>query len=582
MARSVAGASGEAPATDPPVSISGLTYAFGRTPDDDHHTQPVPVLQDIDLEIAPGDFVVITGPSGCGKSTLALAIGGYLFQQYQGSAQGAVVVGGKDAQQTPVYEMAEIVGLVQQNPEAQLCTLTVEDEIAFGLENHRVPPSEIDIRVNQALEMVNAVHLRNRALRTLSGGEKQRVAIAAVLALEPRLLILDEPTSSLDPTATAAVFEVIKEIRAATGITVIVIEHKLAYLMAFEPRVVRMRAGRIVSDRIEGGSSECVGEPMISTGEPVAFTGEPVAFTGEPVAFTGEPVAFTGARPTIGPTRSSTIRSEKPIVAVSHLDVELDGRRALSEVSLELWPGEFTVVMGDNGSGKSTLLWTLLGLRKPTRGHVTIMDMDTAKTPVSTLAAHVGFVFQNPDHQIFAKTVWDEAAIAPRNLHRMDKAVAERIRNMLARAGLADRHADHPYRLSYGEKRRLNLISVLGLQPRLLLLDEILIGQDVENIRYILSVLQTAVARGTTVLMVNHHPEIVRQVATRLLFLEEGKLAIDAPTEEAMQQLARSGHTAYLPPSFPRRTKEPSSTAIRASKMNLTQAHPIPLYEQVG
>jgi energy-coupling factor transport system ATP-binding protein len=561
MARSVAGASPDAPATDLLVSISGLTYAFGRTPDDDHHTQPVPVLQDIDLEIAPGDFVVITGPSGCGKSTLALAIGGYLFQQYQGSAQGAVVVGGKDAQQTPVYEMAEIVGLVQQNPEAQLCTLTVEDEIAFGLENHRVPPSEIDIRVNQALEMVNAVHLRNRTLRTLSGGEKQRVAIAAVLALEPRLLILDEPTSSLDPTATAAVFEVIKEIRAATGITVIVIEHKLAYLMAFEPRVVRMRAGRIVSDRIEGGSSECAGAPVV---------------------FTGEPVVSTGARPTIGPTRSSTIRSERPIVAVSHLDVELDGRRALSEVSLELWPGEFTVVMGDNGSGKSTLLWTLLGLRKPTRGHVTIMDMDTAKTPVSTLAAHVGFVFQNPDHQIFAKTVWDEAAIAPRNLHRMDKAVAERIRNMLARAGLADRHADHPYRLSYGEKRRLNLISVLGLQPRLLLLDEILIGQDVENIRYILSVLQTAVARGTTVLMVNHHPEIVRQVATRLLFLEEGKLAIDAPTEEAMQQLARSGHTAYLPPSFPRRTKEPSSTAIRASKMNLTQAHPIPLYEQVG
>jgi energy-coupling factor transporter ATP-binding protein EcfA2 len=192
--------------------------------------------------------VVITGPSGCGKSTLALAIGGYLFRQYDGQATGTVTVAGMDVRRTPIYDVAEVVGLVQQNPEAQFCTLTVQDEVTFGLENRCLPPEEIRSRVAWALEVVGASHLVQRPLATLSGGEKQKVAIAAVMAARPQVLIFDEPTSNLDPTATAEIFEVIARIRARAGLTVLVIEHKVEYLRHFSPRMVVLAGGRVVYD----------------------------------------------------------------------------------------------------------------------------------------------------------------------------------------------------------------------------------------------------------------------------------------------------------------------------------------------
>jgi energy-coupling factor transporter ATP-binding protein EcfA2 len=222
------------------ISIQGLSYQFpGRS---------VQALCDVSLEVAPGEFVVLAGPSGCGKSTLALALTGILFRQYDGEAHGTVRVDGLDAREQPVYDLAEVVGLVQQNPETQFCTLTVRDEVAFGLENRRMPPEDIARRMEWALHVVGAAHLLDRSLATLSGGEKQKVAIAAVMAAKPRVLILDEPTSNLDPSATAEVFATIAHIREKAAITVIVIEHKLGYLLPFGPRVVRMEAGRIVAD----------------------------------------------------------------------------------------------------------------------------------------------------------------------------------------------------------------------------------------------------------------------------------------------------------------------------------------------
>ncbi|NLS76726.1 MAG: ABC transporter ATP-binding protein, partial [Chloroflexi bacterium] len=187
------------------IDIRGLTWRFDGA--------PRPALQEITLRIEPGELVVISGPSGCGKSTLALAMGGYLFQQYHGQAEGSVEVGGLDVRQVPIYRAAEIVGLVQQNPENQFCTLNVMDELAFALENRRYPPAEIRQQIAWALEVVGAAHLRDRALATLSGGEKQKVAIASMLVGRPQVLILDEPTSSLDPAATRAVLEAIGRLR---------------------------------------------------------------------------------------------------------------------------------------------------------------------------------------------------------------------------------------------------------------------------------------------------------------------------------------------------------------------------------
>jgi len=489
------------------IAVQNLSFRFRGSRQE--------ALKDVTLSVDAGEFLVITGPSGCGKSTLALAIGGYLFRQYDGEASGQVVVAGMDVGQCPIYDVAEVVGLVQQNPEEQFCTLTVRDEIAFGLENRCLPASEIGERVDWALGVVGASHLASaeRSLSTLSGGEKQKVAIAAMMATKPQVLIFDEPTSSLDPTATSDIFAVIAGIRTGAGITVIVIEHKIDYLLPFAPRLIAMDKGQIVYD-----------------GPPV----EAHRFHHWPE---GQPVGRQGP-------------GAEPAIRVQNLYAGYNGHEVLKGVSTTLARGEFVVVMGDNGSGKTTLLWCLLGLLKPSRGQVEVLGRDTRRVPVSQMAQDVGFLFQNPDHQLFADSVWEEAAFAPTNLRMLEAATEERIRVLLARCGLADRLDDHPYRLSYGQKRRLNLISVLGYQPPVILLDELLIGQDPENAAFLLGLLRERVELGDLVIMVNHEPEVTWRYASRVLFFADGRLVVDAPPPEASGQMATMGLHAYLPASI--------------------------------
>jgi len=483
------------------IDIEGLTYSFRGSA----HS----ALCQLDLHIEPGEFIVLTGPSGCGKSTLALAIGGYLFQQYDGKVEGRIHVAGMDVQTWPVYDVAEVVGLVQQNPEAQFCTLTVQDEVAFGLENRCLSRSEIRRRMDWALGVVGASHLSDRSLSTLSGGEKQKVAIAAVLAAEPRVLILDEPTSNLDPTATAEVLDVIARIRERSKLTVIVIEHKVDYLRPMRPRLVRMEAGQIVQDG---------------------------------------PLAEGEMELTIPPPASTPLTlGTEPLVHVEGLTAGYNGRLVLHDVALHVGAGEFVAVMGDNGSGKSTLLRSLLGLLKPQAGRVEVLGRDTRTAPVSELAESVGFVFQNPDHQLFAESVWDEAIFAPRNFGRLDAAQRAQASTLLARSGLGERLEDHPYQLSYGQKRRLNLVSILTYAPRLVLLDEVLIGQDPENAAFLMGLLDELVTGGGAVVMVNHNPAITRRYADRLVFFAGGQVLVDAPTETAFRQVEALGYGAYVP-----------------------------------
>lgn len=483
------------------ISVEGLSYRFRGSEE--------PALRAVNLTVEPGEFLVITGPSGCGKSTLALALGGHLWRQHDGKGQGSVTVEGMDARTAPLYDVAEAVGLVQQNPEAGFCTLTVRDELAFGLENRCLPRDEIVARMAWALQVVGASHLVDRDLASLSGGEKQKVAVAAILAGRPRVLILDEPTSNLDPSATADLFQVIARIRARAGMTVLVIEHKVEALLSFDPRLVVMDRGGIAYD---GPFDERFLPPAL---EPCRSAATPA--TGELLLRVQGLCAGHGDRP------------------------------VLHDVSLEVRPGEFLAIMGDNGAGKTTFLQSILGLVKPMQGRVAVLGQDTRQTPVSRLARDVGLVFQNPNHQIFSDTVWQEAVFAAANLGLLDGRARERVAGLLARCGLEDRRDEHPYRLSYGQKRRLNLVSVLSSQPRLLLLDEMLIGQDPANAAFLLGLVAEHARQGGAVLLVSHAPEVARCCANRVLFFEEGRLLHDAPPAEAFAWLAKRGRQAYLP-----------------------------------
>jgi energy-coupling factor transport system ATP-binding protein len=438
-------------------------------------------------------------------------MGGYLFHQYDGAVTGKVRIGGRDPQATPIFELTDVVSVVQQNPEAQFCTLRVEDELAFGLENHQLTQQEIGQRIACALDVVDATHLRDRELATLSGGEQQRIAVASTLVMKPRALILDEPTSNLDPESTAEVLEVLNQIRKRTQMAILVIEHKLDTLARLEPRLIQMATGRITSD----GSFTL---PSLPYERPLR-----------------------AENPEAG--------RERPVVEIEGLTVTYGKTPVLSDLTLTAYPGEFIAVMGDNGSGKTTLLQSILGLVKPQRGHVITLGKDVGDVAVSALAHQVGLVFQNPDHQLFAQSIWDEAVFAPKNFRCLNASTERRTRRLLERAGLIGRADDHPYRLSYGEKRRLNLISVLGYDPKLILLDEIMIGQDPANAKFLMDLLWDAVDRGSTVLMVNHSPQVTACYATRLVFLEGGEIVVDADPEHAFRQLKDRGRKAYCPPA---------------------------------
>lgn len=537
---------------DPIVLLENLSYQYPGA--------PAPVLRDINLRVERGEFVGILGPTGAGKTTLCLTLNGIVPQFYGGRFFGRARVAGMDTLEHPIQDLARHVGMVFQDPEAQLLTTSVENEVAFALENLCVPREEIQSRVAQALTTVRLAGLEGKRPHELSGGQKQRLAIAAALAVEPDLLVLDEPTTQLDPMGQQEVFETVARLNRERGVTVVMVSHAVEYLAEHAHRIVVLDQGQVV--RV-GPPGEVLSE--VAWLEALGLRVPQVTKFYSLVAARGErvsplPVTQEGAlaryralrgrwrvRPAL--IEESPVRREgPPLIEVQDLrHVYPDGTEALRGVSLRVWPGEYVVIVGQNGAGKSTLAKHLVHLLEPTSGTVRVAGQDVRNLSTGALAQKVGFISQNPDNQIFTTSVEEEVAFALRTRKMPEAEVERRVASALQQMGLSQYRERHPLSLPKGDRARLVVAAVLAMGPDIFIFDEPTTGQDYQGARRILELSRHLQEQGKTVLVITHHLYLMPLYAERAVVMGKGNILLDAPlrqTFHAVEILRRS----YLQP----------------------------------
>lgn len=463
----------------------------------------VRAVDGVSLSIPEGQFVVVTGPSGCGKSTLARALAGLIPHALPADMSGQVVVAGLDTRHTPIAGLAQHVGMVFQNPATQLFHLTVEDEVAFGPRNLGLSGDEIAARVNWALRAVGLHAFRRRCPAELSGGEKQRVAIASALAMCPRVLVLDEPTASLDRSGVRSVIRTLATLHRA-GVTIVLVEHRLRSALRAADRVLLMEGGRIVADR---PAADVLSDPV--EGERLGLMGK------------------DNARRWAGFKQSHSLPAdERPVlVEAEGLVAGYNGRDVLRGIDLTLREGEFVALVGANGAGKSTLALALAGLLKPRQGAVRYAG---GRRPRPGL--DVALLFQNPADQLFTDSVDEEVAFGPRNFGRYEAGAHEETLRALDLYALRGRL---PSRLSVGQQQRTALAACLAVRPRLVILDEPTLGQDWAHLQDLMDRVTELNRQGVAVLLISHDWRLVRRTAERVLVLRDGRIAFDGTARPA-------------------------------------------------
>jgi energy-coupling factor transporter ATP-binding protein EcfA2 len=457
-------------------------------------TRPEPAVSSVSLEVGKGEFVLLTGDSASGKSTLMQAVCGFIPSIVPAKVTGRIEINGKELKD-PI-DVARTVCMVQQDPETQFCTETVREEVAFGPENFCRPRNEVIRAVEDSLRDVGASNLIDRKLSTLSGGEKQKVAIASVLALEPEVIILDEPTSSLDPRSVKEAVQAIRTLSSKNELTTIVVEHRVKQFLDLATRIVRMKEGRIVSD--------LPAKDFRTSSDGTSLSDYP-----------------------------KLVRRDQPVLSIEHLSYSIEGKDILKDVTLEVKDGSVVALMGENGAGKTTLLRHISGLARPDRGRVTVFGRvigDGREADPWALAEDVGFVFQNPNHQIFGETVEKEIEFASVNFKRPLDRAKEAATKFASEEKV--QVTTHPNCLSLGQKRRLNIVSSSAHGPRLLLLDEPFVGQDSTNAFKIAQMLASLQREGRTAIIVTHDLEFAEAFCTDIVLLDGGRVVAQGTSGE--------------------------------------------------
>jgi len=499
-----------------------------------------PALNKINLTIEDGHFVLLTGASGGGKSTLCRVFNGLVPHFYGGKISGKAEVQGMDILKTPPKELATKVGMVFQDPENQLVTTDVEREIAFGLENLGYPKNLIARRIEEALDTAGIAHLRFARNNELSGGEKQKVAIASVLALHPEILVLDEPTSELDPQSAEEVLRLLERLNDELGLTVILIEQRLDRVVHLVDRMLVMGGGEILAD---GRPAEVMNGNIAGLGiglPPVIRLMRELK--SHNAALNGLPLTVKDARLRLQKVLQNVKTSAfadagaslEPVLNIDKVWFAYGERAVLKNINLNIGRGEFIAVMGRNASGKTTLVKQLNGLLKPTKGRVRLGGVDTRKSTAADLSRRVGYVFQNPNDHLFADTVEDEIAFSLRNRGVDETKITKAVEGMLEEFELGRYRKSYPRNLSGGEKQRVALASVLVGQPEVIVLDEPTRGMDYVLKKKLVSYLDDYRRKGNTVIMVSHDVETIAECAERVVLLSEGRVVVEGNKREVL------------------------------------------------
>ena len=475
------------------IDVAGLTVRYAEDP----------VLRNLSFRVKEGEFVLVTGPTGCGKSTLALTLCGLLPGVRPARVEGRISVAGVDARSRRPHELAQSIGIVFQNPAAQIFNGTVEDEVTFAPRNLGLCAEEVSGRTSRALESVGINHLRSRAIRTLSAGEKQRLAIASVLSLNPRILVLDEPTANLDWRGVEMLVSTLIRLNREQGLTVLVIEHRLPAFYRPAGRMLVLRKGELAAD---GAPEQVLTDRQRLVDLGLRFPRR----------------TFRGGFERYVPKgiRSLQRPGQEPLVTLKGICAHYGRRRVLHDISCSLYPGEFAVLVGDNGAGKSTLAGVLAGLVRPRQGKVVWARSLRRLAP----GRRVGFLFQNAFDQLLLDTVAEEAAFAPANLGLDAPRCAAAALKAAGLSGLIHRA---PTTLSAGQQQSTALAAVLAAEPALLILDEPTRGQDWLQLSRLMTYLRGLTRRGMSVLLITHDDKLICRFAERIICLEEGRLTAD-------------------------------------------------------
>ena len=508
-----------------PITIRDLTFTY--------RIRDIPAIKNINLDLHAGELMLIAGTSGCGKTTLMRCINGLIPRTYPGSIEGEVNLFGRPVNTISLAELSQTVGTILQNPERQIVSGFVLNEIAFGPENLGLERDEILSRIDEALGYLGIADLRDRETFTLSGGEKQKVALAGVMAMRPQILILDEPLASLDSASSYEALLLFRKL-ADEGISVMLVEHRIDEVLAIKPDTVLY---------LEEGEEAYLGNVagLMKTAD-YSKVKLPAEIVMDRARNDPRPVF----NPVIGLTGPGEIGDE--LLSMENISFRYDEKLpfVLKDINLSINKGDTIAVLGPNGVGKTTLVKHALGLLKPTEGRVLLEGLDTREATIAGSAKTIGYVFQDPGQMLFAPTVEDELAFGPENLGQSEPVIKENVKWAIQTVNMEEYRDSPSLALSHGQQKRVSIAAVLAMRSRILVMDEPTAGQDYWNYRTFMdSILQ--MPGFDALIFITHDLDLAITYAKRVLLLSEGTIVSDGPVEQVLKDTELLRRCRILP-----------------------------------